>query len=475
VENIDIKKYLPFAYIAGGIIVLIILISWIIAPKYGSLELTKTPFITENFTSFSNGTLYNYNGAAFYSVNPKDPNDIRVLSTGLRLPAVERLYWADDKGALIVFSDTQTDGSLVEKELASRGKVFDSTTTRYIWYLDFKTNSLHLVSDVSIDSDNAYYSPSKQSFYFSTLPFHQTHGEDEEDHGPTLWIYSTVKRERKESVADIGSGIVRYIGPCPNGEACVIQDEQSGKQTLWAIVSGKKKVIANTYNSVSSTGDPSIFLGEKNEKVGTAGDAEDTELQADLFVLNVQKNEEKTTAVRVGVGVSPTASSYDNGKKLVLYDDSLLTNNKSTFRNIAPDIFGTLHSKQETYNLTKRDSLSEDITGVLSRSTEGVTVVGGSKGGVYLHSPSSYNYTSETYDEKTLKTVLKSCIDKYTKYYEYAPEIRQATVGVVFDDNFASTIKKFSSCIASTDKKAFVGQNYIFIGLSPIDGRFVTN
>lgn len=473
-ENIDIKKYLPFAYIVGSIIVLIILISWIITPKYASFELNKTPFITENFTSFSNGKLYNYNGAAFYSVNPKDPNDVSVLSTGLRLPAVQKLYWAEDKGALVVFGDTQTDGSLVEKELTARGKAFDVVTTSYTWYLDFKTNSLHLVSDTPVDSYNAYYSPSKQAFYFSTLPLHQDHGADE-GQGPTLWTYSIDTRERKALIAGINSDLVRYIGPCTGREVCIIQDEKPDKQTIWTVNDGKKKVIANTYNSVSSTGDPSVFLAEKNERAGGAGGAEDAELQADLFVLNVEKNEEKATAIRVGVGVSPTASSYDKGKKLVLYDDSLLTDNKSTFRNIAPDLFGTLQSKQEAYRLTGNDELTEDITGILSRSTEGISVIGGSEGGVYLHSPSSYNYAPETYNEKTLKKALKPCTDKYTKYYEYAPEIRQATIGIVFDDNFASTVKKFSSCIASTDKKAFVGQNYIFIGLSPIDGRFVTN
>lgn len=470
-ENYDIKKYLPLVYIAGGILVLIVLISWIIAPKYSSFELHKTSYITENFTSFQNGRLYSFNGAAFYSVNPQDPSDITILSTGLRLPAVEKLYWAGDAGALMVFGDTQTDGSVVEKELAARGQVFDTLTTSYTWYLDFKTNTLHLASDTPMDSSNAHYSPAKKALYFSTLPFHQEHGADNE--GPTLWTYSTVKLERKELVESIGSGVVRYIGPCPNGEVCVIQDEQSSKQTLWAVVDGKKKVITNIYNSISPTGDQSTFLAEKNEKLGAKEGFEDAELQADLFVLNVQKNEERPTAIKVGVGATPTASAYNDGKKFVLYDNSLLAENKSTFRNIAPDLFGTLQSKKEAYGL--KGGLTEDITGVLSRSTDGVSILGGTKGGIYLHGPSSYNYKAETYDEKSLKEVLKSCVSKYTKYYEYAPEIRQATVGVVFDDNFASTIKKFSTCIADTDKKAFVGQNYIFIGLSPIDGRFVTN
>ena len=74
-----------------------------------------------------------------------------------------------------------------------------------------------------------------------------------------------------------------------------------------------------------------------------------------------------------------------------------------------------------------------------------------------------------------LQKTLDPCFKKYTSYHRYTAELREMMVGITYDSQFQQKAADFSLCLVETDKKALVGQSYVFVGLSPVDGRFVTN
>lgn len=472
--NPELKQYLPIAYILGGVIALVLLVMWIVSPKYGSLSLHETPFKENSHVALINDRIYGYSGAAFYSVSPSDQSDLKILASGMRLPAIKKLFWAGNKGALVVFDTVQTDDSLLEKELASRGLYINETTSEYVWYIDFTSKKLSLASTSPISSNVAFYSQEKNAFYFTT------YGPDgnfelETEVAPPLRLFDISSGKVALVIDDIGHDAVHYVGACTRGVVCLIQDKGDGKQSLWAVEGSTKKLITNTYNQVLPTNNPSIYIGEKTEPLVQNEESEDFQLQAELFLINLESNKTVSLGTKVNVGANISVNVPGDGKKTTVLDDSLLARDgASVYTQTAPDLFGNPKSRQEAYRL-KDGKLSENIIKTVSNTTSDTQLVAGSENNIYLLGPSSYKFTLKSFDEKTLSEAIKPCLNKYTKYHKYTSEISQMMVGVVFDDNFQKNIAGFSTCISNTNKQAFLGQTYTFVGLSPIDGRFVTN
>lgn len=479
-NNPEIKRYLPAVLITVACVAVFIFINWLISPKFDSYFIQKTPFTTDSFPTLRGTDIYAYSGNSFYRTNIADENTVTVLSKGARLPAIRDLQWAGDEGALLVFDGTQTDSSILEDALTKKGLTINNTTLDFVWYLRFDDNSLHLISEDPLVT-KSYYAEGEKVIYFSTLNTNAPVDLESENIDATfpLWAFDTQKLSNKKIISNIGPEQVHYIGPCPAGKICAIQENEGDKQTLWTIDHNKKKTILE-YDTLSATNNPNIFFGEKRhpfiDKLDENHSSEDEELQMDTYTINLLTKEQTATGVTVNYGADVSVTMGANDKSFALMDTSFAQRNYPTYLAVAPDIFGKLKTKQIFFKTAdSADDFSETISSRISVNREGVSLMEGSNNETYIVSRDGKKLNFAQYDDGQIGSTLKTCFDKYTKYHQYTSSINTMTVGIQYDDKFKDRISNFSNCIEKTDKNAFVGQNYIFHGVSPIDGRLVTN
>lgn len=479
-DNPEIKRYIPAVIITFGCIVLFIFVFWLVSPKFESYTIQKTPFRTDSFVTLRGNELYAYSGNSFYKVSLDKNNFVNTLSRGARLPAIRSLDWVGDDGALLVFDDAQSDASILEESLAEKDLTINSVTIDFVWYFRFSDNTLHLVTENPL-ATNVYYAADEAKLFFSGIDTTiQTEAGSKHDDPPhPLWSFDTKKLTTKRVIDDIGVRPVIYIGPCSKGSVCAIQEKDTDNQVLWTVDHNKKKKILE-YNTITPTNDPNIFIGEKSQPFENSAtideSGEDGELQMDTYIANLSADSERKTGITVNYGADIAATIERDNETLTFTDTSFAQRNHPIYLSITPDIFGAFKSRQTLFTSPdKKEVFSEGISHRIVVNRDGTSLLADPKGNVYIMSKDTSTHVPEQYNKEQLNAAIKKCLDKYTEYHQYAASINTMTAGVLYDDKFRERIRDFSDCIEKTDKNAFVAQNYIFHGVSPIDGRLVTN
>lgn len=465
-----IKKLRLIAIITLVVIFGAWLVSWLVSPKFDPLTFTKLPLSNNSLTTIQDdGRLYTYNGASFYSYSPSDPDDIKVLLTGMRLPSIDQLYWAGDKGALAVFGDGQSNSSEVEAQLTKQDLRYGNNAKKFVWYVDFQSREISIVSREKIAAETAYYDASANGFYFSRFGPGTLEGDV-----PTfpLSFYDIGKKQTSNVMDNIqNNGVLSYIGNCGD-KVCVIQ-KSDDKQVLWSVENGSKKTLSDDYNSLYATNKPGVFVGGKTQQPSGNEANEDEFLQDDAFLVDVTNNSAKSLGFSYSPGGGITAYlSKDN--KLSIIDTSLLDEkNQPMYVGVTTDIFGNQKTKAMGIQSGDGNSLNSHIDTNTQTNSSGSSIQRDADGYPVLFSPQPAKYF-EIYNSNQLTNALKPCLGK-TKSNSYSEDLQTLTVGINYDDKFKQNVESFMNCIRDTDKKALLGQNYIFIGQDPATGRFETN
>lgn len=452
------------------VIGIIALLAITIAP-FKSIRIHQTPFLSNEFTTLQNGSLYSYNGTAFYKTNPENKEDITVLNTGMRLPLVSSLYWAGDEGAFMVFDDGSYMSSLVEQELTARGEEWDDTTRTYVWYVDFKTSTLRLVSEEGLVDDVVHYSKESGGSYFIG------YGGADDSGGPVqkrLIFYSTSTFASKSVVDNVGTDIIKHIGSCVDSKTiCLITQGESGE--VVRKVSGNKvsTVTKEFFDLITPTASPNIFIGARNIKnTGYFSGV----LQAETYYINLDSDKPSKLGATINASDSVLTNTFSDDA-LYIYEPTPLSDRADAeYISVAKNIFGIPRTTKKTLDQDSTDSSpSRSLVGPLSYSENGLAIFNDVEGSTFLITPSNYTYQAPGQSSDEVERSLNNCFDRHTNYHAYSDEIKQFKVGINFDSNFPAKIKAFSDCVTKDNARAFIGHSYIFVGLNPLDGRYVTD
>ncbi|HRK40563.1 MAG TPA: hypothetical protein PLN95_00575 [Candidatus Saccharibacteria bacterium] len=469
----DITRFLTRRNLIVAALVLILgLVTYLIltTPRYVAFTLHTTPYTTSNLSAIHGDSILSYSGMSFIRQDIKGEASPAVLNSGLRLPTIEKLFWGGNKGALITFTDGGYIDSVLEQELTSRGKEWDEDTRHYLWYLDFKTSKLSLVSEFPLMSENVAYDQSSGNLYYvrgnGYLP-----DSDVPNSVPLIAFSTTTLQET--TLINTQSIKIGSVSLCENNLPCYSVNEDDG-EVLYVVESGQKeRVISEDFDKLIPTGDPWVLFGLRHAVLDDRV-SEDEILKASVFRIDLKTSKIQDTTGVVGATNTLLANTATDDKFYVMQptpgnsgDVPYLTGGKT--------VLGHYKVKEAVFkNSSKDEASSGSIIEPISRNGSGATMFHDVEGTVYLITPGSYSYGSKYLDSSKVEDAIKTCFDQYTKEHDYTDDLKQFRIGIDYGTNFRQSIRNFAECVNKTDTNVLTGYTFIFIGLDS-SGRYVTD
>lgn len=448
----------------------------LISPPYKSYSIYKTPHLTSNFATIQGQSIYGYSGLSFYKSSINNPSEVTVLSSGFQLPVPKTLHWAGDEGVVLTFTEQGVTGSYLETELNSRGIKVDNQSLEFVWYFDFKSRTLRLIDEAGFASPAYYYSPTKHGFYYIKYgkPVLESHGYE----NAALTFYSTKSFSSQTVSEAVGNEeATTYIGLCKNAETVCLIKDLNGKYSLYAVENGKQEKIGRTYDHLVATASPTVFIGSVHENTESSEIAEDELLLTSYYFVNAATGKDVKVSKNRLANNSFIANSDDSGNFYIFEPTPEDPDDHISYLTGAINILKTPNTKQVRFdNLANQNHTTSSIAAIdpVSMNSSGFMLFR-DVDSTYLIAPQGHKYTSSKQSSQKVEGSLQPCLKKYTQYHDYSEELSQFKVGVVYDANYRNNIESFSKCITATNPGSQVGYDFIFVGLSPFDGRFVTN
>jgi hypothetical protein len=451
-------------------------IIFLLSPHYKNYSIHETPHLASDFATIQGQSIYGYSGISFYKSAIDNPAKVTVLSSGFHLPVPKSIHWAGDEGAVLTFTDQGAARSLLEAELQSRGKEVNEQSLELVWYFDFKSHTLQLVDEAGFASPAYYYSPAKHGFYYIKYgkPVLESHGFE----NATLAFYSTKSFSSQTVSEAVGNEeATTYIGPCKNAETVCLVKDLNGKYSLYAVENGKQEKVGKTYDHLVATASPTVFIGSMHDNTESSESAEDELLLSSYYFVNPATEKDTRVSKNRVANNSFIANTDGDGFFYIFEPTPEDPDNDISLLTGAKNVFKTPKTKQVKFaNIDERDESSSSIAVIdpVSKNDSGFMLFR-DVATTYLIAPQGYDYVSAEQSSQKMQNTLQPCFAKYTEYHEYSEELSQLKVGVVYDANYRKNIESFSNCVATTNPGSQIGHDFIFVGLSPIDGRFVTN
>ncbi|MEO5499624.1 MAG: hypothetical protein ABIR46_03935, partial [Candidatus Saccharimonadales bacterium] len=399
--------------------------------------------------------------------------DVSVLSSGLRLPKIKTSHWVGDQGILLTFADGGVIKSAVEDALAVRGERWNDETMNYVWYLNFKTNQLNLVNRFGIAGNSVSYSDQKQGVYY--VGYSDVLSEEEQEENAPLQFFSTTSSTSKVVAKNVASpNSLIYLRDCPeasNASVCIVETKED-KYVISSVDENKKtKLTDRSFDNITPTANPSIFIGTINHTTSNSNQ-EDEELAADLYHIDIENNKVSKLNTSISASRSILANTVTNDKFYIFEPSVGDDTNDMAYVSGAKNLLGFYRTKTQA---AKTDSESKSILGPFSRTVNGESMFHDVEGNTYLITPSGQDYEPVTLTEQEMKSKLFNCFNTYTKGYLYTPELKQFKINIQYDNSFNKNIADFSKCSIEASPKTSVGYSFVFLGVSPSSGKFVTD
>jgi hypothetical protein len=443
----------------------------LLRPRFDQYGLTSTGLqAKQNFGYINDKDLYAFNGLAFYKTNLPS-GQTTILSSGHKFPTPSAIYWANSKGALMNFSSSfgRTD---IEEKLGAMNKSTSEETSNYTWYMDFASGDIKPVSTSSVTTDLAYYSETKNGFYYIPSAAERV-----------VYFYDVASGQNTPISKPLNVTSVNEIQACPNASAvCLIGRDQAdpGKQKLFSIQQNQDtKVLLESSGRIFTTNNPEMYLavGEGSTPSKTSGtdeelgEADFTDAPAGMY--NVKTKAEYKLDFNIGIS-DPTTHftsdkdfyvieglpSDDSGKPM--YRSGELTKNGS---------------KTATYPMAYSDgsSFNSHVLGIRSQGSGDLslgTIMDASQ--VVLNGLKEKVVITQK-DQSSAEKIVKDCVSSGAQDSQYFKESKTFRIILQDDENFAKNIRSFSECIVKREPSALNGYNFQFVGTDPVNGRLSTD
>lgn len=429
--------------------------------SYPKLYATETYYPKGSFASLIGDNIYSLNGEVFLKRNIHD-NKTTVLSMSSPVQDIYNAYWTGDKGVFLQLNPALLDSTIAGQILREQNITSDERAKYYIWYFDFSSNTLSLVSHTTTETDTIAYNDSNETLYFSSPV-------NNEVDGPVLReIFSASPKNIKpvKLITMPESGDISLF-KCSVSPICFTSINPSDQSvTLWKIVNNKPDKIIMENKPFSSLAQSSSQLlyamktldGEKNNDVIKATEA---------YIVDISTSSSNST--RTGaLGSNISVQGNINHKPYVVFDDGMYIIGSTNLIGLMSYKLDSLHNFKPT------DTIATDFTARPSANPEGETMYLGKSGNYILITPRKDILSNIPPTRPKVESTYKECFDQYSTYSDYTDELRMFRVGGVYDSSFDSRKKSFFKCISEKDSYILNYYNFRYVGLSPRDGRFVT-
>lgn len=425
----------------------------------------------QNFTYLNGSTLYAYNGLAFYATTRE--GDVSVLSAKYRLPNPEKIYWANDQGALMTFS-SGFYYSQIETELKKRGQSLGEATIQdYTWYLDFATNSFHLVTPEKAES--TYYSSKDRGFYYFTGT----------GNTPRLHFYDAATYKDK-IVAEIPNIVdISNLTQCTGTTACFVARDKNVPAAARLYEVKSNGTVTQMYDSkgrIFPTNKPDKYVvvettKEDNYTDASYDEADFPETPAYLY----DAGSKSLRGLGFEVGATPVTLHMLNDTEFYAFGEQFVTAYNDQ-KEVPAYEAGRFKSKGDAKTAlmpllySDGSSFDSNLVAQLSQGGDKTTLLSDADQRQYLFDFNQKGKDIRAVTELAADTNVKSCIKSAgLANRDHYPE--QKLFRIVFNDTpgFQNKIAAFSSCLTKTSDSPIVGYTYTFVGVDPTYDRIVTD
>jgi len=170
VEGVFSSKKIRIATISAMVLLSMtaILISLMNIHPDNKWQLYQLPLSIDNHANIINNQLYSYNGIVFTKTDLESKR-VTILLEGIRLPAVSGIWWADDHGVLVKFNSSFYNTEVFDQILDNYEIIEADSIINYLWYVDFSSGLIKLVSDSPLIDRSPYYDRGSGQIFYSVL------------------------------------------------------------------------------------------------------------------------------------------------------------------------------------------------------------------------------------------------------------------------------------------------------------------
>jgi hypothetical protein len=488
--------------VAGfAVILAAILISIILQPGYTRHSLTDTPFKASgtSFVHLDGSHIYSYNGAAFYKINVDAPDDITILSGGVKLPVPSNIVWAGDRGALMNFRESFTL-TAVDRALQRADENLTESAMAYTWYFDFESESVHKVSEKPLVAGLAKFSPADNGFYYVPdlffTPLSEA-GDDFVDETPLHFYDIDAKRDR-EVTGDLNLVDISSISPCHDSsryQVCIVARDEDDitNVRLFAInQEGQKEVLLESDSRLVPTNRPELFVTTPAIPYDDEDDHDEDEDEEHThrpgeYDVPADISPGPATLHNLAAGTSEPLGFDIGGEGIIAYftsdEDFYLLNDesaslsRSVYHSGARSIFGNLTTREFPLQFDDGTSYGNGFVNLPDYGDNGTVLLTSARGDMMLFSPrkSDFGRDLSRLSGGESEETVKYCIESRAESYQYFSDADMFRVFFTHDNSFNRNLRGFTECLADRNASVFIGNNFYFGALDSDNGRIVTD
>ena len=448
------------------IVVIVVFIAFLSKPHYKEYALTETGLKSkQQFGYLNNANLYTFNGLTFNETNIYN-GKVKNLNSGQRLPIPREVHWANSEGVLLTF-DSSFYFTKVEDTLRSLGEstIYDGST--FTWYLDFKTNSLHIVNKRPISNSQAYYSERDGGFYY--VP----NTSEQPGVVTPLHFYKTSTHKDEVIAADLQVTDINSLQESiePKTVNFIARDLiNTRKERLYKLNQNGNKAVILEADSIYPTNNPAVYIKNAIDQTTQPDESDVTDVPAVLYDIT----NKKTRPLDISVGSYTISLFFLNDKEFYaikgnsndtdgvqLYYSGIVNDKEAT---------SAIHTLQDSNGKPVKNSIVK-ING-FSKDALLVTTLGDNQG--LFGNTTSYKLSAVKESSKA-QAIIDSCLIKDRDSSLYIDDLSTFHVYFFVTNDFYSNIARFSNCVLQKDSSGLMGYSFQFGGFDPLDGRISTD
>jgi len=446
----------------------------------------------QSFSVLHGDDLLEYNGLGFYKVNVTSGN-FSVLRSGVKLPAIDSIYWNGSKGAVMTFrgSYTYTD---VEKVLEQQQLKLDKETKIYSWYIDFATGKLSIASKYPVQNGVGYFASSSLFAYvpntnlYENSQYNQAEYDEDDKITTPVRVFDASTGTDRELRGDIGLAKASTISDCPasTGErsVCVIGTnvKVGTKMQLQAInPDGGLRTLSEIVGGIVATNDPDVILKITPESSnGSDFSDEGSALTGRASIFDVGKNKDTNLGYDLDLQ-NLSGIHFDDSGNFYVIDNQLFKGGDSGVdeQTAAPYLAGKQRSRGRVGTKNKQLN-SIGNTGIIPGFRQSMSHGSGDKslvtsltGTKFLISSQKDEPRLSSVDRATLLATLRSCTKKDQS--EILTSANQVRLFFVDTPGWQAELLSVSNCLDKKGLGAFLGYNYQIMLTDSVNGRIVND
>lgn len=467
------RWFKPAAFIVLFLIIVLIIvgISIMFAP-HKSYELKNTHLNTSTSRVDVDGTtLFSYSSDSFtaYDLQENTPPDI--LLTGIKLPDLKDITWANKQGAIITLQNTDESSlfgtaiqAYIDRNTANTNQLRNTT----MWYIDFSNGSLTPVSPNGVIFDNSIvYSESEKGFYLIANPSAASRINND------VIFFSTETKQLSNRGTMKNYNSISSASLCMNNSAlCVvgykIESPKSIQLSSFTFNSKSEKSYIKATGIIEKTNVDNIFaVFNDSSNNSSDNEADDFTFKEINFFDVSQDKSDSTIAIPETNQASSILIDPENTETKIIIG---VNNSYNTYRSEVRTFLGFMTKR----DVTIANADDTQLTDVISSSGNSNTaIVADSNGNYRLITPSSTKQQFDIESDDKVSQALTACESKVGAFNDFEvseSEIKVMTLGTLND--YTKSFREIGDCLKQSPN-IFTGRAVTYYGLSERSARIV--